>query len=137
MTNYYNVAQVLFEMGVREFVIEQDPKNEQEWNQYVRKVVGQTPDEIGILGDAPPSEVTWDEVQAKMDELNAAYPMKMLREKRDQLLAETDWMALKDRAITEAETTYRQKLRDLPNDFPDVDLDNNGNFINVTFPTKP
>jgi hypothetical protein len=76
-------------------------------------------------------------VQAKMNELNAAYPMKMLREKRDQLLAETDWMALKDRAITEAETTYRQKLRDLPNDFPDVDLDNNGNFINVTFPTKP
>ena len=137
MKKYYGVTQVLVSLGVTEFAMEKEPTNEQEWNQYVRKVVGQTPDEIGILGDAPPSEVTWDEVQAKMDELNAAYPMKMLREKRDQLLAETDWMALKDRAITEAETTYRQKLRDLPNDFPDVDLDNNGNFINVTFPTKP
>jgi hypothetical protein len=134
---YIPTARVLIELGVTEFVIEKDPTNQAEWKQYVRKVIGQTADEIAIISDVPPSEVTWGQVKAKQDELIQAYPMKMLREKRDKLLSESDWMALKDRTLTETETVYRQKLRDLPSDYPDVGLDDNGNFINVVFPVRP
>jgi hypothetical protein len=134
---YISTTLALVSLGVSEFVIEKDPTNQAEWDQYVRKIIGQTPDEMAIIGDAPPSEVTWAQVKAKQDELAQAYPMKMLRVKRDELLAQSDWMALKDRTMTEAETAYRQKLRDLPSDYPDVGLDNNGNFTNVVLPTKP
>lgn len=134
---YIPTALALVSLGVTEFVIEKDPTNQAEWDQYVRKIVGQTEEEIAIIGDAPPSEVTWDQVKAKQDELVKAYPMKRLRERRDELLAESDWMALKDRTITEAETIYRQKLRDLPTDYPNVGLDDSGNFTNVVFPVKP
>ena len=42
-----------------------------------------------------------------------------LREKRDQLLHDTDWWASSDLSITEDQTTYRQALRDLPANTPD------------------
>jgi len=48
---------------------------------------------------------------------------------RDKLLKETDWWAVSDRTMTQAETDYRQALRDVPAQagFPE----------NVTWPTKP
>ena len=51
------------------------------------------------------------------------------REKRNALLAETDWWAVSDRTMTQAETDYRQALRDVPaqEGFP----------TNITWPTKP
>lgn len=33
---------------------------------------------------------------------------------RNKMLSETDWWAVSDRVITEAEATYRQALRDIP-----------------------
>ena len=36
-----------------------------------------------------------------------------VREKRDQLIAETDYLALSDNTLTEATATYRQALRDI------------------------
>ena len=57
-----------------------------------------------------------------------------LREKRNQLLAETDWWATLDRAdlITMDQKIYRQELRDLPTGLDTVDKVNA-----VTWPTKP
>ena len=37
-----------------------------------------------------------------------------IREHRDDLLQETDWMALSDVTMTEEMTAYRQALRDIP-----------------------
>ena len=42
-----------------------------------------------------------------------------LREKRNRLLHDTDWWASSDLSMTEAQTTYRQALRDLPANTPD------------------
>ena len=44
-----------------------------------------------------------------------------IREERNKLLAETDWMALSDVTITDAWRTYRQELRDITEQptFPD------------------
>lgn len=52
-----------------------------------------------------------------------------IRNKRDVLLAETDWWANSDRTMTQAQIDYRQALRDITSQagFPE----------NVTWPTKP
>ena len=58
--------------------------------------------------------------------------LKILREKRNKLLAETDYLALSDATLTSNMTTYRQALRDLPNGKDTV-----AKCENATFPTKP
>ena len=55
-----------------------------------------------------------------------------LRSKRNRLLAETDYYALSDVTLSDAMTTYRQDLRDLPAGKDTVDKCNN-----ATWPTKP
>ena len=54
-----------------------------------------------------------------------------MRDKRDGLLAETDWMALSDVTMTADMTTYRQALRDITDhaDWPNLNGDD--------WPTKP
>lgn len=80
-----------------------------------------------------PSE---EEINAKIAELQAAEPMRLLRIERSRLLQHSDWMANSDVVMTDEWRAYRQALRDLPaNSQPE--LDNNGNLINVTWPTSP
>ena len=55
--------------------------------------------------------------------------MMELRQKRDRLLAETDYLALSDNTMSAAMTTYRQALRDI--------TDNATSLDDVTWPTKP
>jgi len=40
--------------------------------------------------------------------------MDSIREKRNQLLKDTDWQAGTDVTMSDAQTAYRKKLRDLP-----------------------
>ena len=54
------------------------------------------------------------QVEAKIAELKAAEPMRLLRKERDRLIAETDWWVLPDRTPTDEQLAYRQALRDLP-----------------------
>jgi hypothetical protein len=75
-------------------------------------------------------------VSAKIAELEAAEPMRLLRIERNQLLQQTDWMALNDVVVSEEWKAYRQALRDLPAN-SEPQLDENGNLTNVTWPTKP
>ena len=75
-------------------------------------------------------EMTAEEI-AERDSLaitETEYKSSYNRTKRNELLAETDWMANSDVTMTDAWKTYRQALRDLPaaDGFPDVDM-----------PTKP
>ena len=82
-------------------------------------------------GQTPPSE---EQIQAKIAELEAAEPLRLLRQQRNQLLAQSDWMAVSDRVMTQAQIDYRQALRDLPAT-ADPQLDENGNLTNVTWPS--
>jgi len=78
---------------------------------------------------------TEEEIQNKLAELKAAEPMRQLRIQRNQLLQQTDWWVLPDRAPTQAQLDYRQALRDLPqNSSPELDA--NGNLINVNWPEQ-
>jgi len=82
-----------------------------------------------------PSE---EEIQAKIAELEAAEPLRLLRIQRNQLLQETDWTQNRDVTLAnDAEwAAYRQALRDLPNTAT-PELDEYGNLTNVTWPEKP
>ena len=60
-----------------------------------------------------------------------------LRMLRNIHLSNTDWWGLSDRTMSEKQTAYRQALRDLPTNSPNVAFDNNGNLTNVSWPKVP
>ena len=104
-------------LGIEDFVIYGDPKNEQEFNSMFRKVVGIDSTNSVILSSNP-SEfgITWSQVAAKKLELEAAEPIRLLRIERDKKLQETDWRTNNDYPYDDADAwaTYRAALRNLP-----------------------
>ena len=91
-----------------------------------------------VAYDSDEKIITLDEFAStqKITELEAAEPLRLLRQQRDQLISDTDWWVLPDRTATQAQLNYRQALRDLPqNSSPELDA--NGNLINVQWPEKP
>ena len=83
---------------------------------------------------------TESELNTKIAELDAAEPMRLLREERNSLLKETDWTQ-NDDVPTKTQTkwqTYRQQLRDLPaSATPKLDSNYELDFSSVTWPTEP
>ena len=84
----------------------------------------------GVVFDFTPEE----EAQADVDEKRwtdgaDAREMEAIREHRNRLLTETDWMVLPDVTVSDEWKTYRQELRDVPA--------SNTVYANVTWPTKP
>ena len=93
---------------------------------------------INKIVDGQVIEMT-DAEQKEYDDRNTAWTntaparrMVDLRQKRDALLAETDYMALGDVTLSDAWKTYRQALRDITDTTPSDDA-----LSNITFPTKP
>ena len=85
---------------------------------------------------------TEEEVTAKMKELTDAEPMKLLREERNKLIAETDWTQLKDISLDSIREKnwkeYRQALRDLPNgSTPKLNSYGGLDMSSVSWPDKP
>ena len=127
-----NVSQALQELGITEWVLRGNPTNESEFASMFRISIGATDDGSSILSDNSadwPEGLTWDAVETKLNELTAAEPMKELRAERDRLIAETDWWASSDLTMTDAQTEYRQALRDIPDTFSTLDT--------VIWPNKP
>ena len=93
--------------------------------------------------DKNQTQPTEEEVDAKLLELKAEEPMRLLREERTRRLSESDWMANSDVTMSDEWKTYRQELRDLPKTHPvnygDPKLDSNGNLdmSSITWPTPP
>ena len=70
-------------------------------------------------------EKAWADSQLNRD-------LSSLRQRRNALLAETDYLALSDNTLADNIKTYRQELRDLTNGLDTVEK-----VANVTWPTKP
>ena len=92
--------------------------------------------------DETQTKPTEDEINAKIAELEAAEPMKLLREERNKLIAETDWTQLKDidlDIIRERNwKNYRQALRDLPaKSNPKLTESGQLDMSSVNWPDKP
>ena len=81
---------------------------------------------------------TEQEVKAKIIELDAAEPMRLLRIERNKKIAETDWRASSDLTLADAWKTYRQALRDLPaSASPKLNSNYELDFSSFTWPTEP
>jgi len=82
-----------------------------------------------IEWDGPDAQPTEAELQAAYDAAVVSLSLADLRSKRNQLLSETDYLALADVILTDEMRTYRQALRDLPANTADP--------ANPVWPTKP
>ena len=90
--------------------------------------------------DSSNSLPSLDAINAKIAELDAAEPMRLLREERFRRLSECDWTQGADvpNSIKTAWQTYRQQLRDLPaSSSPKLDEIYELDLSSVTWPTKP
>lgn len=84
----------------------------------------------GVLVDLPADEIAIIEARKKEAEDNLPTELASeARNKRNQLLAETDWTASSDVTMSDAVKAYRQALRDVPaqSGFPTT----------INWPTKP
>jgi len=95
-------------------------------------------DEITIwqTDDSIPTE---EEINAKIQELEIAEPMRLLRQERDRRLAETDWWAIRsisEKPMTYQQKDYRQRLRDLPS-IANPRINEIGELYNFEWPIKP
>ena len=125
-----NVTKALLDLNITEWVLRGEPTNESEFKSMFRKVTGA--DSYGsAIESSDPSTfgVTWSQVITKKNELIAAEPMRLLREERNIKLAETDWWALSDLTMTDAQKKYRQDLRDITKSATSLD--------DVTWQEKP
>ena len=82
----------------------------------------------GVVRDMTPEEEK--EGFLTPEEL-AADSLSALRDKRNILLAETDWMANSDVTMSDEMRTYRQALRDITDTYSSMSDDG------FAFPTKP
>ena len=108
--------------------------------------------EWAVTGDQY-SRLTWldefqtkpteDEINAKITELKAEEPFRLLREERNKRLAECDWVVTKYAEygynIPKEWRAYRQALRDLPSITYKPELNEYGNLKmdSVAWPTPP
>ena len=125
------VRHALKALGILEWVLRGSPSNETEFNTMFRKITGEDKYGSSIESDDPADfGVTWSQVSAKLTELQNAEPMRLLRKQRNRLLAETDHWAYQDTpAMTQAQTDYRQSLRDITDSYSSLD--------DVVWPTRP
>ena len=72
------------------------------------------------------------DIEAQFPAVEFDMAMEDLRAKRNNLLVETDYLALSDNTLSTDMTTYRQSLRDITNG-----LTTKAQVDAVTWPTKP
>lgn len=94
--------------------------------------IGKGTDEINYV-DLTDEQIT-EKNNTKTEWSNNVFnrALDKLRNKRNNLLAETDWMANSDITMSDDWKTYRQALRDLTNGLDTVEK-----VEAVKFPTKP
>jgi len=126
-----DVSHALQELGYGGWKLKGDPTNADEFASSFKICIA-VENNRQVYSDNSadwPEGLTWDAVETKMNELTAAEPMKELRAERDRLIAATDWWASSDLAMTDAQTAYRQALRDITDSASSLD--------DVTWPTAP
>ena len=128
-----------------QYTLSGSPTNEAEFNANFQRVTGEDSDGTAILSSNPSDfGITWSEIANAIED-GGTLAMMQLRKERDEKLAESDWMAVGDRTLPDAWKTYRQQLRDFPNNLPTIKKpklvwDNNEMcyvISNVTWPTEP
>ena len=96
--------------------------------------------QVSLSGDDI-NTITWEngtapipkeQILAIIPQVELDMAFALLRQKRNALLAATDYLALSDQQMSEQMKAYRQQLRDLTEGLSTVEQVNS-----VVFPTKP
>jgi|TARA_R100000081_G_scaffold85522_1_gene54569 hypothetical protein len=75
----------------------------------------------GVIRDMTAEEqAEADKVKAEWN--NSSEKLKRIKRLRLEKLVETDWWVLRGN-MSEAQTTYRQSMRDIPQDYSEADYD--------------
>jgi len=113
-----------------EWVLQGEPTNKEEFNSMYKRVIDTDLDGNAVLSGNPDNwAVSWESVSKAKAQLDAAEPLKLLREERNRRIAETDWWASSDLTMSAERTAYRQALRDITNTYSSLD--------DVVWPDKP
>ena len=127
---HQHVLKALNALGVVGFQLSGTPTTEDEFLSMYSEYTGADDNDVAVFTSNPDDySVTWSQVSAKVTDIQAAEPMRLLRQERDRRLAETDWWASSDLTMTTEQTTYRQALRDITDSATSLD--------DVTWPEKP
>ena len=86
------------------------------------------PSVVSIVGDTA-YDADGNVVEYDNDAAVAEGNLIALRNERNRLIAETDWWASSDLTMTDAQTTYRQALRDITDTYSSLN--------DVVWPEKP
>ena len=120
------VIDAIRELGYQCIVYE-TINSEEDWNNNIKIISGEDENNVAIFYENNP--ITFAQITEKYNEIENNKKWEVIREKRNQLLAETDFYALSDVTMTTEMSNYRQALRDLPSSTSNPD--------DVVFPTKP
>lgn len=119
-----------------QFLCRDNPQTETEYNRDVKWIVGE--DEYRNAVYTNEQLITWQQVQEFASQAHTEWVLQQLRVERDRRLAETDWWAVADRTMSDAQKAYRQALRDITTtanptltEFDQLDL------TSVDWPVKP
>ena len=130
------IGKALSILGIEDWVLDGNPVSESEFNSTFKKVMSEDSNGLAVLSsDTSDFGVSWTQIQTALAN-GGVVAMAQLRIKRNELLIETDWMSASDYTMSDAWTTYRQALRDLPANNTNASWDGT-TLGNVTFPTKP
>ena len=122
MANYYNKIKYLYPTAEDEDFTLQNDGSGDEIAYWDAVAIGQ-----------PKPTLVWLDAQISDVEHDTKIMWKKVRQERNQLLGESDYLILADAPVDETQkqewTTYRQALRDIPQDYDSPD--------EVVYPDKP
>jgi len=107
----------------------------------VKAILKINPNAQASISDGDINSIVWEngttpiavaDIQAQIPSAEFDVAIEDLRQKRNKLLAETDYLALSDNTMSAEMTTYRQQLRDITEG-----LTTKAEVDAVTWPTKP
>ena len=93
-------------------------------------VIGEDINQITWLNGTTP--ISKEDIEAQLPIVELDMAMSNLREKRNKLLSDTDYLALTDNTMTDEMRVYRQALRDITNGLTTAEQ-----VKTVTWPIKP
>lgn len=124
-------------LGVtQEYTMIDLPQTKEDYEKNVKWIVG-----VDAIGSAVYEEgrpIEWQQIIDADGEAQQNLAMSLLRKERDRRIAETDWWASSDLALSDEKKIYRQKLRDVTiNANPKLDEFNQLIESSVDWPMKP
>ena len=128
MTEQEYISAAIGKLVTGGFILSGTPTNATEFKEMYKKQ-----QEDGT--HAPDTSITWTQVKSKVTEVKEEYDLIFLRQKRDLLLQQTDWVVIKEREEGGSVSNfadwkkYRQELRDITNTYKSLE--------DVKWPTAP